>query len=52
MVGIELPGRQKRGRPQRGFTDVVKEDTQRAGVTEEDARDRMRWRQMTHRVDP
>lgn len=36
---MELPGKRKRGRSQRRFVDVVKEDMQRVGVTEEDARD-------------
>lgn len=37
-------GRRKRGRPQRRFMDVVMEDTEGIGVTEEDAQDRVRWR--------
>lgn len=32
--------------------DVVKEDMQKAGVTEEDARDRVRWTQMIRCGDP
>lgn len=36
MLRVELSGRRKRGRPQRSFMDVVKED----------ARDGVRWRQM------
>lgn len=40
MVKTELPGRRKRGRPQRRSIDVVKQDIQTAGVTEEDAQ---RW---------
>lgn len=34
---MELPARRKRGRAQRTFMDVVKQDLQRVGVTEEDA---------------
>lgn len=33
----------KRGRPQRRFMDAIK-DMLSVGVTEEDARNRMRWR--------
>lgn len=32
-----LPGRKKKGRPQRRFIDVVKKGIQRFGVTEEHA---------------
>ncbi|PME06485.1 hypothetical protein A8A06_13560 [Escherichia coli] len=52
MLKMELPGRRRRGRPQRRFMDVVKEDMQRVGVREEDARDRVRWRQMIRCGDP
>ena len=41
---IELPGKRKRRRPERRFTDVVKEDMAVVEVTEEDADDRTKWR--------
>ena len=44
MLEIDLPGRRKRGRPKRIFMDAVKEDMIEMGVTEEDAKDRVRWR--------
>lgn len=37
MMRMEFSDRRKRERPQRRFMDVVKEDMQRVGVTEEDA---------------
>lgn len=37
MLKMELPGRRRRGRLHGRFTDVVKEDMHRGGVTEEDA---------------
>lgn len=43
MLTIVLPRRRKRGRLETMFIDVVKEDIQRVGVTEKDARDRVRW---------
>lgn len=43
---MELPGRRKKGRPQRRLMDVGMEDMQRVGATEEDAEDRVRGRQM------
>lgn len=47
MLKTELPGRRKKGRSQKSFIDVVKQDMQMAGVTEEDAIDGVRYRQMT-----
>lgn len=41
---MEVPRRRKRYRTQKRVIDVVKEDMQRVGVTEEDALDRVRWR--------
>ncbi|KAF7667879.1 hypothetical protein LDENG_00044320 [Lucifuga dentata] len=52
MLKLELPGRRPRGRPKRRFMDVVKEDMKLAGVREEEAEDRVRWRQMIRCGDP
>ncbi|KAF7645083.1 hypothetical protein LDENG_00132800 [Lucifuga dentata] len=41
-----------RGRPKRRFMDVVKEDMKLVGVREEEAEDRVRWRQMIRCGDP
>lgn len=38
---MKQPGRRKRGRPQRRFMVVVKEDIQRVGVIEEGVSDRV-----------
>ncbi|KAF3697472.1 hypothetical protein EXN66_Car013152 [Channa argus] len=46
MLRLELPGRRSRGRAKRRFMDVVREDMKLVGVREEDAEDRVRWRQM------
>lgn len=46
MVNMDLPNWSKRGRPQRRFIDLVKEDAQRVGVTEVIVRDKVRWRHM------
>ncbi|MCY0699101.1 hypothetical protein OVX40_29055, partial [Klebsiella pneumoniae] len=40
MLRMELPGRRKRGRPERRFMDVVKEDMQVVGLKEVDVEDR------------
>ena len=46
MMRLELPARRSRGRPKKRFMNVVKEDVKLVGVTEKDAEDRVRWRQM------
>ncbi|KAF7658937.1 hypothetical protein LDENG_00005840 [Lucifuga dentata] len=52
MLRLELPGRRPRGRPKRRFMDVVKEDMKLVGMREEEAEDRVRWRQMIRCGDP
>ncbi|XP_051814292.1 serine/threonine-protein kinase NLK isoform X2 [Acanthochromis polyacanthus] len=49
MLSFPLPGRRPRGRPKRRFMDVVRVDMKVVGVGEEDAEDRVRWRQLIHR---
>lgn len=39
MLNMKLPGTRKMEMPQRRFKNAVKEDVQRVGVTEEDARE-------------
>lgn len=43
MQRIELAGKIKRGRPKRGFMNVVREDMQEVSVAEEAAAERMNW---------
>ncbi|KAF7641470.1 hypothetical protein LDENG_00280470 [Lucifuga dentata] len=52
MLRLELPGRRPRGRPKRRFMDAVKEDMKLVDVREEEAEDRVRWRQMICCGDP
>ncbi|KAJ8349299.1 hypothetical protein SKAU_G00244290 [Synaphobranchus kaupii] len=52
MLDMELPGKRRRGRPKRRFTDTVKEDMQAVGVTEDEAQDKNRWKQMIRCGDP
>ena len=52
LLRLGLPGRRTRGRPKRRFMDVVKEDMKLVGVTEEEAQNRVRWRQMIRCGDP
>lgn len=44
MLKMELLSRRKRGKRQTTFMDLV--EIKGVGVTEEDVRDRVRWRQL------
>lgn len=44
MLKMELLSRRKRGKRQATFMDIV--EIKGVGVTEEDVRDRVRWRQL------
>ena len=52
MLKMELPGKRKRGRSKRRFIDMVREDMQVVGATEEDAENRKRWKQVIRCGDP
>ena len=43
---IELPGKRKRGRPNKRFLDVVKEDMGEVGAKETNVENRTVWRKM------
>lgn len=46
MLKMELLSRRKRGKRQTRFMDIVDKEIKGVGVTEEDVRDRVRWRQL------
>ena len=52
MMKIEIPGKRTRGWPRRRWNDNIKEDVKKAGVREEEAEDRVRWRTVTRCCDP
>ena len=45
-------GKRKRGRPKRRWKDCIKEDLELAGLKEEDALDRAKWRKAIRTGDP
>ena len=47
VLEMAVPGKRKRGRPNRRWMDAVKEDMRSAGVEEVDTEDRKRWKKMT-----
>lgn len=50
MLNMELLGNKKE--EDRRFMDAMKEDMQKVDVTEEDARDGVRWRKIIYCGDP
>lgn len=48
MLKMELLSKRKKGRPQRRFIYVVKEDMQRVGMIELDISDEVKLKQMIH----
>ena len=51
-MGMELPGKRKRGRPKRRFLDVMKEDMGKVGAREKDIENRTLWRNIIRCATP
>ena len=51
MMKIEIPGKRARGKPRRRWNDNIKEDMKKAGVSEEEVEDRVRWKTVTRCCD-
>ena len=49
---MELPGKRRRGRPERKFMDAIREDMTAVDVTEEDAEERTERRRRIGCGDP
>ena len=52
VMGMEVPGKRRRGRPKRRWLDSIRNDLSERGLSEEDAQDRPRWRRLTRHIDP
>jgi hypothetical protein len=52
VLKLTLPGVRKRGRPKRRYMDNIREDMLEKGVTENDAKDRVKWRNLMCCGDP
>ena len=52
MLRMELPEKRKRGRPERRFMDVVKDEMVEVELTEEDTEVRNNWRRKIRCDDP
>ena len=51
VMGMEVPGKRRRGRPKRRWLDSIRNDLSERGLSEEDAQDRPRWRRLIRHID-
>ena len=51
VMGMEVPGKRRRGRPKRRWLGSIMNDLSERGLSE-DAQDRPRWRRRTRQIDP
>ena len=53
VMGMEVPGKRRRGRPKRRWLDSIRNDLSERGLSgEDDAQDQPRWRRLTRHIDP
>ena len=52
LMGMEVPGKRRRGRPKRRWLDSIRNHLSERGLSEEDAQDRPRWRRLTRHIEP
>ena len=52
-MGMEVPGKRRRGRPKRRWLDNIKNDLSERELSGEDVQDRANWRRLILRhIDP
>ena len=52
VINMELPGRRRRGRPKRRWSDNIDGDLENIGAMREDAADREHWKRLTAAATP
>ena len=52
LMGMEVQGKRRRGRPNRRWLDSIRNDLSERELSGEDAQDRPRWRRLTRHIDP
>ena len=52
MMGMEVPGKRRRGRPKRRWLDNIKNDLSERELSGEDAQDRAKRRRIIRHIDP
>ena len=52
MMGMEVPGKRRRGRPKRRWLDNIRNDLSERELSGEEAQDRAKWRRLIRHIDP
>ena len=52
VMGMEMPGKRRRGRPKRRWLDSFWNDLSERELSGEDAQVRAKWRRLTRHIDP
>ena len=52
VMGIEVQGSRRRGRPKKRWADCVKDDLREKGLSGEEVYDRAAWRRLSSHIDP
>ena len=52
VMGMEVPGKRRRGRPKRRWMDTIGNDLSEKELSREDTQDRAKWRSLIRYIDP
>ena len=52
VIGMEVPGKRRRGRPKWDWLDIIRNDLWERELSRKDAQDRPRWRRLIRHIDP
>ena len=52
VMGMEVPGKRRRGRPKRRCLDSIRNDLSERELSRKDAQDRSKWRHLKRHIDP
>ena len=52
VMAMEVPGKRRRGRPQRRWMDTIGNDLSEKELSRDDTQDRAKWRRLIRHIDP